>query len=84
MDDYLYAGTESRMNVFEEFLSSKFEIGKFARGNLSLMGCNISQSSYFSITVCQKKVLEQLDPRLLLDAAGLHGDRPATIQQATA
>lgn len=83
VDDYLYAGTSARMKAFEDFLHSTFDVGKFARRSLSLMGCEISQSADYSITLSQKHMLDDINPALLTESAGTRSDEPATEKQAT-
>lgn len=82
VDDYVYTGTDDRMKAFEAFLSSTFEVGTFARGSFSVMGCTITQKEDFSIVVSHEKALQELNPQLLLDAAGKTGDEVATLAQA--
>ncbi len=83
VDDYLYAGTPKRMEAFEAFLKSTFDVSKFARRSLSLMGCNIEQSKDYSIVLSQKHMLDDIDHHLLMDCAGPKGDSQATNKQAT-
>lgn len=83
VDDYIYTGTDERMVAFEAFLSSTFDVGNFARGSLSLMGCEITQDRDYSVTLSQEQMLAQLDPQLLIDAVQPKGDEQATDEQAT-
>lgn len=84
VDDYLYGGTPERMEAFERFLKDTFTVSKLARSNLSLMGCDITQQSYYSITLSQLKKLEDLEPQILFDALGNRDDSIASLNQATA
>lgn len=84
VDDYLYGGTPERMESFEGFLKDTFTVSKLARSNLSLMGCDITQHSDYSITLSQSKKMADLDPQILLEALGKGGDSIATLSQATA
>lgn len=83
VDDYLYGGTSTRMEAFEAFLEKTFEVSKLARNNLSVMGCDITQRDDHSITLSQAKMLQDLDPKILLDTIVGDGDGPATTAQAT-
>lgn len=82
VDDYVYTGTEDRMNACQTFLSATFEIVTFGCGSFSVMGCTITQREYFSIVVSDDKEMMDLNPPLLLDASGKVGDDVATLAQA--
>ena len=83
VDNYMYAGTRARIDAFESFLSSRFDVGTFERGTLSLMGCTITQDPDSSVHLTQDDSLQQLRPEMLLDCIGAKGDRPASARQAT-
>ena len=74
VDDYIYCGRPDRLNDFESFLSSRFDVGKFGRKKLSLMGCEILQDNDFSIHLSQESMLAQIDHQALIDSVTEQGD----------
>lgn len=48
-----------------------------AHGSLNLVGCNIVQHDHFSVTFFQAKILQAIDPAILLTSAGNSGDADA-------
>lgn len=39
VDDYVYAGASNKIDAFERFLASTFDVREFERGNLTAMSC---------------------------------------------
>ena len=83
VDDYIYCGTPSQMTRFEAFLREIFDVGKFIRRNLDVMGCSIRQNGEYEIVLSQSKMLDDLAPDDMLQSIDSPGDRPATSSQAT-
>lgn len=82
VDDYLYCGTLSRLDEFEKFLSERFDVGKFARHKLSLMGCEIWLDENYSIHLSQETMLSQIDHQPPLSCTKEKGDAVASPAQA--
>lgn len=71
------------MEGLEQFLKQTLEVSRFERRTLSLMGCDIVEHDYYSITISQAKMLSELDPQVLIDAIGKEEGTVATLQQST-
>lgn len=82
VDYYTYTGSSTRMAAFESFLSRTFEVIKLERNSLSVMGCTITQSADYSITLDQNQNLNLLYPSLLLAAIDKSKNGPASAHQA--
>lgn len=51
VDDYIYTGTTSHTYEVKDFLFSRFDISKFARGTLQLMGYEVTHGSDFRVNL---------------------------------
>lgn len=51
VEDYLYTGTEKRMQAFKSFLKDTLKVRKIARSHVLLMGCDIQSHEEGSVTL---------------------------------
>lgn len=82
--DYMYTCTESELKIFGAFLESTFDISKYVRGKLEVIGCKIPRQQVGSIKIPQDRMLRKLDENYLLETAGPKGDREVYLKKATA
>lgn len=80
--DYVYTGTEPRMEALERFLFSIFEVGTFSCWSFYVMGCTFTQHEFFCIVVSHAKAFSERISQLLIEAAGTTGDDVGTLAQA--
>lgn len=71
------------MGDFKSSLESKFDVGKFASGSLSLIGCEIIQDEEFTIYLSEEQLLSQLYSKVLLNSLQQKRNHVATAEQAT-
>lgn len=57
VNDYVNAGTTSCMSIFEDFLSSKFDLSQFECSTLSFIGHKISQNRDLRVRFPQQQML---------------------------
>lgn len=75
IDDYLYSGAKTEIKSFEDPPGFTFDVSKFGRGSLELIGGKITRNQDGSIKLLQEDMLRAMHENSLLEAAGPKGDR---------
>jgi len=60
VDNYIYAGTESRMADFEKFLRDCFEVGEISRNNFEFYGATVTRLENRTVIIDQNSKLQEL------------------------
>ena len=84
VDNYIYTGEKDAMKGFENYLSSRFQVGEKLRQNYTVYGTEISTDEHGVITLSQEKQLSNMVQYPIQPSRAALSEEPANDVEKTA
>eukprot|EP00171_Calliarthron_tuberculosum_P004588 IDg4588t1 len=82
VDNYIYTGTIVKCKNLRVFLHSEFEVGELEHRSFTVFGCEVNQESDGSITVEQRRKIEELN-EVILNSTNVKKREPDSFASPT-